>query len=290
MAFNGGEIQGASTNVAITYATATSPTGCLTLRLNNSMSNVLIDHDRFDRIRANTSGNCVYEGRIQVWGGASSIAAKISNTHFGGEATDGCSDGIQSDNTGGLQIGPGNEFTGLSQNICPDGTHTDPIQMMHSNSGNVIVGNYFHDNGDGSGGCMCSGASMPAPINVTVKNNVFASTGYPYSILAGGGETGWTISHNVFFEMAKMDNYSPNGSGNVMRDNVWVTGAGGARDAGSGVSYDHNLNSGKAGTGNISGTQVFVSSPSSGYYHYQLDSTSPGYHAASDGKSIGISP
>ena len=44
------------------------------------------------------------------------------------------------------------------------------------------------------------------------------------------------------------------------------------------------------GTGNINGTPVYVSSPASGYYHYQLASSSPGYHAASDGKSMGIAP
>ena len=54
--------------------------------------------------------------------------------------------------------------------------------------------------------------------------------------------------------------------------------------------YDHNLNSGKSGTGNINGAPVFVASPSSGYYHYQLASLSPGYNAASDGKSMGIAP
>ena len=61
-------------------------------------------------------------------------------------------------------------------------------------------------------------------------------------------------------------------------------------DKGSGVSYDHNLNSGKSGTGNINGTPVFLASPSSGYYHYQLAPSSPGYQAASDGKSLGIAP
>ena len=52
----------------------------------------------------------------------------------------------------------------------------------------------------------------------------------------------------------------------------------------------YNMNAGVSGTGNISGTPVYVSSPSSGYYHYQLAPGSPGYNAASDGKSMGISP
>ncbi|HEY6961249.1 MAG TPA: hypothetical protein VI408_05095, partial [Gaiellaceae bacterium] len=52
----------------------------------------------------------------------------------------------------------------------------------------------------------------------------------------------------------------------------------------------YNLNSGKTGTGNITGTPIYQTTPSSGYYHYQLATSSPGYNAASDGKSMGIAP
>ena len=36
------------------------------------------------------------------------------------------------------------------------------------------------------------------------------------------------------------------------------------------LTATYNLNSGLSGTGNINGTPVYVSSPASGYYHYQL--------------------
>ena len=46
-----------------------------------------------------------------------------------------------------------------------------------------------------------------------------------------------------------------------------------------------------SGTGNVPERPgCLSSSPASGYYHYQLASTSPGYHTASDGKSMGITP
>ena len=61
---------------------------------------------------------------------------------------------------------------------------------------------------------------------------------------------------------------------------------------GSGNTYTatYNLNAGVSGTGNKKGRPVFRSRPVSGYKHYQLASSSPGYRAASDGKSMGIRP
>jgi hypothetical protein len=56
------------------------------------------------------------------------------------------------------------------------------------------------------------------------------------------------------------------------------------------VTYNLALGQNLSGTGNINANPVFLTSPSSGYYHYQLASSSPGYHAASDGKSMGIAP
>ena len=251
-----------------------------------SSNNILFDHDRLDNLGGNGAPGCPDEGRIQVLGGSGSTKRlTISNSHFGGQGPSGtCSDGIQLEGDG-VQVGPGNEFTNMPQSVCSS-THSDPIQIVGA-SNEIITGNWFHDNGDGSGGCMCHDFN---PDNVTITNNVFASTGYAYSILSGEGADNWLVSDNVFFKTVKMNYNSPNGTGNVMRDNVWVTGAGGAIDSGSGISYDHNLNSGKPGTGNISGSQVFVSNPLSGYYHYLLAASSPGYNAASDGKSMGISP
>jgi hypothetical protein len=67
-----------------------------------------------------------------------------------------------------------------------------------------------------------------------------------------------------------------------------VSGAGIGLGAGYGTA-NHNLNCSCTGTGNISGTPTFPTSPATGFYHWQIDPSSPvGYHAASDGKSMGI--
>ena len=283
MNVDGTNVSGASANDTFERLVYTA---CVNLQ-QAAASNLLFDHDRFDNLGGNGhQAGCPDEGRIQVLGGGGAVnRTTISNSHFGGQGSGTCSDGVQLEGDG-VRVGPGNEFTGMAQSVCSDGTHSDPIQIVGA-SNEIITGNWFHDNGDGSGGCMCHDFN---PDNVTITNNVFASTGYAYSILSGEGADNWLVSDNVFFKTVKMNYNSPNGTGNVMRDNVWVTGAGGAIDSGSGVSYDHNLNSGKPGTGNISGSQVFVSSPLSGYYHYLLAASSPGYNAASDGKSMGIAP
>ena len=89
-----------------------------------------------------------------------SVGVTISNSHFGG----GCSDGIQIVGTPGVQVGPGNEFTGIQQSGC-DPVHADPIQGVTA-PGTLIIGNYFHDNGDGSGALMFGST---AGINENVK-------------------------------------------------------------------------------------------------------------------------
>jgi hypothetical protein len=279
----GTDVSGSSANDSFDHLVYTA---CVNVQ-QGSASNLLFDHDRFDNLGGNGGeAGCPDEGRVQILGGSgASIRTTISNSHFGGEGPSGtCSDGIQIEGDG-VTVGPGNEFTGITESVCSDGTHADPIQIVGS-SNEIITGNYFHDNGDGSGGCMCHDHN---PDNVTITNNVFASNGYAYSILSGEGAANWLISHNVFVETVKMDYNSPNGSGNVMRDNVWVSSAGGAIDAGSGVSYDHNLNSGMSGKGNITGTPVFVggSNPSS-YTGYCLAPRSRGTFAASDGGNMGI--
>jgi hypothetical protein len=143
-----------------------------------------------------------------------------------------------------------------------------------------VTGNYFHDNGDGTGGV----ASFAGDDGYTITNNVFAETGvYPWS-LAAAGCANCIISHNVTINSnLRVDTSSTNATllGNVGPLSV---------EAGSTYTATYNLNGGLSGTGNINGTPVYVSSPSFGYYHYELASNSPGYHAASDGKSMGITP
>jgi len=275
---------GASSDLAFDHITFTSPHGCVSINDNGPDSNILFDHDRLDNMETEGVGGCLAEGSISMWGGGGSPGwLTISNSHFGGNTLPGCSDGIQIGGDG-AKIGPGNEFTGKFQGNCV--AHSDPLQFYAPSgvNNNIVTGNWFHGN---TTGCMCWGGGGA---NDTLTNNVFESIGY-WSIVAGAGENNWLIAHNVFGDDVTMDNghSAPNGTGNVVRDNVWLPGKD-ISDKGSGVSYDHNLNSGKSGTGNINGTPVFLASPSSGYYHYQLVLSSPGYQAASDGKSLGIAP
>src|SRR6185312_2045363 len=109
---------------------------------------------------------------------------------------------------------------------------------------------------------------------------------YPYSLSALDAP-GWVISHNTFAGGGLV--FDDRGSG-TLRNNAWINGGRVTNAAGTAYTYSFNLNSGMVGTGNINGAAQLVSSPASGYYHYQLASSSPGYQAASDGKSMGIGP
>jgi len=252
---------------------------------------LLWDHDRFDNL-----GSDSWEGRFNVQalnsGPHQPDGVTISNSHFGGSgAGSDCSDGIDIlGNADGTTIGPGNEFTGMAQGNCD--AHVDPIQFYGEYSGTTITGNWFHDNGDGSGGLM----SPDEDGGYTITNNVFQETGvYPWAVVMGGcyDPGPCTVTHNVFVN-ADLEIGTANGGhatlGAVARDNVFQNA--GIAIVGSGNTYTatYNLNAGVSGTGNINGTPVFMSSPSSGYYHYQLAASSPGYHAAGDGTSIGIGP
>lgn len=279
-------VSGTSTNDTFDYL---SVTACASIvDVSTSMNNVLFDHDRFDNL-----GGCGVDGRLEVNGGGggdTNTRLTISNSHFGGEGPGGtCSDGIQLQGES-TKIGPGNEFTGIDESVCTDGVHTDPIQNNGGpHDGITVTGNYFHDNGTGSGGFE-SFDSNTAPFLPTTNNVFVCSCVYPHSIAAWGSQNG-TFSHNTFAGGGDLSFQNSNGglgaSGNLVQDNAWVSGG----IQGNTTTYgtnNHNLNSGLSGTGNVTGTPVFVSSPASGYYHYELDSTSPGYHAGNSGNSMGI--
>ena len=256
---------------------------------------LLWDHDRFDNLAPAT-----WEGRFNVQAYNTGPRGQpdgitISHSHFGGSGngTD-CSDGIDIlGNATGTTIGPGNEFTGLAQSGC--GAHVDPIQFYGEYTGATITGNWFHDNGNGSGGLM----SPDNDGGYKVTNNVFDETGvYPWAVVMGGcwDPKPCIVTHNVFIN-ADLEIGTSNSSegsvptkGAVVRDNVFLN----ARivTVGSGNTYTatYNLNAGVSGTGNKNGRPVFRSRPATGYRHYRLASSSPGYRAASDRKSMGIRP
>ena len=279
-----------SRNITFDHATYTAPvsvhdnsgSGC------SVNEHLLWDHDKFDSL---TSG--AYEGRISITGDGAASATGIvfSNSSFQHEPSSAaCSDGFFLADTNGVQIGPGDEFSDLPVAGC-GGVHVDPIGGFTSHN-TVVVGNYFHDMGGGGTGILSD--LEPGQI---VKNNVILSTGYWHSILVKGARNN-TYTHNVLAGDVdwQISNEGTSGFGNLVRDNVFTKTAHGSQCIsldGSSTTYtaDHNLGISRLGPGcDVKGPPVFVASPSSGYYHYQLASTSPGYHAGSDGKSIGIAP
>ena len=152
----------------------------------------------------------------------------------------GCSDGVQVvGDAYGVRIGPGNEFTGIRQGSC--GAHVDPIQF-YGGTATVVTGNYFHDNGDGSGGIM----SPDGDDSYTVKNNVFAETGaYPYAI-AGGGCANCVYTHNVFINAGAVIGTGNGGSvstNGIARDNVFQNTRLFIEDCPT-CTATHNLNAG----------------------------------------------
>ena len=247
-------------------------------------ANVSFEHDRFDNINAGG-----FEGRLSIRGqDCCSVNSGISVTdsHFG---AGGCSDGIQLiGNASGVTIGPGNEFANIVQGSC--GAHVDAVQMFGA-SNITFTGNYFHNNEDGITNYDPGSGPYTATNNVLVGSFYAGAAGIMISSC-----NGCVARHNTIVNAVNTSLLCGAGNGGSNSTNVTVLGnvmdgghsAFGATDCAYTATY--NLNAGVSGTGNISGTPVYVSSPASGYYHYQLAPGSPGYNAASDGKSMGISP
>jgi chitodextrinase len=246
--------------------------------------NITWDHDRFDISPPGSCERCRFWVEHGASGSSLALGVTLSNSLISG----GCADGIALDGAGsgpvGVVIGPGNEFTNLSQsysNANCGGSHIDAIGGFGSVN-TVVTGNYFHDNGGASGSVL----SDIEP-GLVFTNNVVTGSMF-YVFLVKGPNTN-TITHNYlesYVDWNEISNEGTWGGGNLLRNNVFT---GSCLSVGA-TTYtaDHNLGS---GTGcDTAGSPVFVSSPASGYYHYQLASTSPGYHAASDGKSMGIAP
>jgi len=268
-----------SANITLSHNTLT---GMSVIQTQLPHANIMFDSNRLDGINAGPND---YEGRITVRGYENNqpVGVTISNNHFGG----GCSDGVQvTGGAYGVRIGPGNTFVGLRQRGCTP--HVDPIQL-YGGPHVVVRGNYFHDNGDGSGGLE----SFDGDDYGTVTNNVFVCTcDYPYSVAAMGGDN-WLIEHNTFAGGGHVSfanaNDGDTASGNIVRNNVFTSGGGISASGSAWGTNDHNLNAGMAGRANLKGTPVFVGGkkPQS-YQGYRLARRSRGKGAASDGGDLGI--
>ena len=128
--FDGLTIDGVYTNGARNVAFVNSRfTGMVRVDTpaNVTNANILFDNDTFDGISATPTS---YEGRLTVRGydNSSPVGVKITNSHFG---AGGRADGVQIiGGANGVQIGPGNEFSGIRQGTCTE--HSDPVQLYGS--------------------------------------------------------------------------------------------------------------------------------------------------------------
>jgi hypothetical protein len=238
----------------------------------------------FDHLNLDNLGPGTWDGRLTVRGynNTAPVGVTISNSSFRG----GCSDGVMVIGGAYGTVIRGNEFSGLKESGC-NNFHVDPIQLFGSRY-TVIDGNYFHDNGDGSGGIMAPDGGD----HEQITNNVFVVDQYPYQLQIGG-HTGDLIAHNTFvggaIECGWHKTASSPSTNQTCRDNIFT---GDLRQY-EGTLEDYNLckstDSDCKGTHDVKGTPVFVggANPSS-YDGYRLAAGSPGKGAASDGTDIGI--
>jgi len=253
---------------------------------------LLWDHDRFDNLP-----NANWEGRFNVQafdtGPSAPNGITISNSHFGGNGPgndQNCSDGIQLQGGAyGTVIGPGNEFTNVTQGSCS--AHVDTIQGVHAPH-TTVTGNWFHSNGDGSSGPQRG----PGDDFWFIWNNVIEMTSATTKIDCSSCRND-LLQHNVIIDglgalyatNSNLPDLHP--TNDVIRDNVFVGTARIGWDETGSISNDHNLNAGGPGVGNRKGMPVFVggTKPAS-YAGYRLAPRSPGKESASNGGDMGIRP
>lgn len=253
-------------------------TEAITLRARETDLQWLIHKNTFKNIAA-----ALWEGRISVrgYGATGDQKIVISQNLFSGGGAEHSSDGVQLiDGARGVVI-RGNEFTNIIQGNYPE--HADPIQLYGARD-TIVDRNYFHDNGNGTGGLVDFDATAPGTI---VTHNVFHSTGiYPWAVAANSAQD-WRVEHNTFIGSSLRIDGQP--SGNIVRDNVFVDAV--LSLEGGGVDNDHNLNCGHPGTGNLTGTPTFVGGalPTT-FAGFALAPGSLGENASSSGTNIGVIP
>jgi len=287
LSVNGGQIDptdtrpNCSSHITFDYLRFTGP---LDILPRCAAMAILVDHANLNNVPASNVG----EGRINVQamdqGPNADQGITISNSTFNG----GCSKGMQIlGGAYGVQV-LNNEFAfEPDQSQCT--IHIGGIQI-YGGSHAHLKGNYFHDNGSSAGGL-----SEPIGDHDLIEDNVWVCTCiYPWSIQAGVSQ-GSIYRHNTFAGGGGLHFYAvsgwPNASGNHIYDNVFTDAGNGITDS-SGANWgteDHNLNSGFHGSGDLTGTPIFVGGGStSNYANWYLAAGSPGKSGASDGTDIGI--
>ena len=244
-------------------------------------SNITFDNDHFDNINAiaNTP-----EGRVHLYGdnigtGTNQlIGLTIKNSTFSGGTTDGIQNGAN-----GVQI-INNKFVNIID--CGCGPHTDSIQLYGS-SNTLVKNNYFYNDSDGVV------SFDPAQTNDKIINNIIHVNGPNALVLAS--DQGTEVAHNTVINYAILygSKTGQQGSANLKIQNNISAGVGLNGGTNTNLTSDHNMWPG-AVSPNIPGSPQYVgtigaasSSTSYPLASYALKSTSPGYHAASDGTDVG---
>jgi hypothetical protein len=225
--FSGGTFGSSVRNITIQGVTYTD---AVDVEPGSTPLNLTFDGDTWGNV-----GQGAHEGRLSIAGGGSnaigSNGVQVKNSTFG---PGGCSDGIQ-DSSKGTEIGPGNEFKGITQSCSASSAHVDSIQVYASNYV-WIHDNYIHD---GEQGIM----SPDGPsTGYRIENNVIqTSTGYPCMHIGDNRDS--TISHNVCVNGA-IRLYE--GNQGVASQNITAQNNVAAIDSSacSGCTVDHNVGPG----------------------------------------------
>lgn len=293
---NGWDLGSNSTNGYVTNVTVqnSSITGQVEIFTNNSPSggmNVLFDSNKFNPVV--TSGGA--EGVISPrWPGGSGTqndtGITISNNEFdgGGTGSNKCSDGVQ---TGAAAVHIiGNVFHGYLQSEC-NGPHSDSLQMFGS-SRTVIRDNVFYNDTVG----IAAYDGEPSPV---IENNAFRGVERDDENIACGGCSSPVIQHNTLVG-AYVNVTSKTGqqtTNATIKNNVATAGVrtDSTNPRGADATYtvnDYNLcSSNCTGANSITGTPVFTAGATfTTLAGAALTAASPGYHAGSDGTSMGVVP
>jgi hypothetical protein len=221
----GGNFGSSVRNVTIRGVTFTGP---VEIAPGQGGLNLVFDNDTWANV-----GHAAHEGRVSIScssGCGSNAGVQIKNSTFG---PGGCSDGIQV-SASGVEVGPNNEFKGITQTCSASEAHVDSIQIYGGDNVN-IHDNYIHDGEQG----IMSPDGLSTGYRIT-NNVIHTATGYP--CMHVGDSRDGTITHNVCRNGAIRvygGNQGVNSQNMTVRDNV---ASGYDTGSCSGCTIDHNLN------------------------------------------------
>ena len=255
---------------------------CVSLPGNDRDRGILIDRSDFPNVPHPGCGN---EGRLQFNGRNTNHArgyhqgVTVRNSRFHGPASgSSCTDMIQiNGDASGVDI-VGNEFDSLKESACGR-THGDPIQFFGA-AYTTLDRNYIHDSSTGLMNGDCNGN----PVRIT--NNVFVDggeiTANTFRMTGSGGDV---IDHNTIVDAPitfGTPNCTTDAKDETITNNVIAHGIVTLNGATYSGAVDRNLTTGAPAF--AAGARPVT------WAGFELASRSPGYHAAGDGRSVGIVP